>query len=89
MTITEAAVYLGVTRPTLYGYLRRGELKASRLGYKFLLRKEDIDNLFNNPSEFRVPTREKPVITDFYTTAEVKGKYQIQAGWTSWVIKPV
>ena len=57
LTITEAAVYLGVTRPTLYGYLKRGELKASRLGYKFLLRKDDIDNLFNNPSEFRVPTR--------------------------------
>ena len=44
LTITEAATYIGVTRPTLYGYLKRGELKASRLGYKFLLKKEDIDN---------------------------------------------
>ncbi len=46
LTITEAATYIGVTRPTLYSYLKRGELKASRLGYKFLLKKEDIDNLF-------------------------------------------
>ena len=38
LTITEAATYIGVTRPTLYGYLKRGELKASRLGYKFLLK---------------------------------------------------
>jgi excisionase family DNA binding protein len=45
LTITEAATYIGVTRPTLYSYLKRGELKASRLGYKFLLKKEDIDNL--------------------------------------------
>jgi predicted DNA-binding transcriptional regulator AlpA len=45
------------------------------------LRKEDIDNLFNNPSEFRVPTREKPAITDFYTTAEIKEKYNIQESW--------
>ena len=81
LTITEAAAYLGVTRPTLYGYLKRGELKASRLGYKFLLRKEDIDNLFNTPSEFGVPTREKPAITDFYTTAEIKEKYNIQESW--------
>ena len=44
LTITEAATYIGVTRPTLYGYLKRGELKATRLGYKFLLKKEDIDN---------------------------------------------
>ena len=28
LTITEAATYIGVTRPTLYGYLKRGELKA-------------------------------------------------------------
>ena len=32
LTITEAATYIGVTRPTLYGYLKRGELKATRLG---------------------------------------------------------
>lgn len=81
LTITEAAVYLGVTRPTLYGYLRRGELKASRLGYKFLLRKEDIDTLFNNPAEFRVPTRDKPAITDFYITAEIKEKFGVKESW--------
>ena len=60
LTITEAATYIGVTRPTLYGYLKRGELKASRLGYKFLLKKEDIDNLFNKPIEFKIPVRDKP-----------------------------
>ena len=81
LTITEVAVYLGVTRPTLYGYLRRGELKASRLGYKFLFRKEDIDKLFNNPAEFRVPTRDKPAITDFYTTAEIKEKFGVKESW--------
>lgn len=81
LTITETAVYLGVTRPTLYGYLRWGELKASRLGYKFLLRKEDIDTLFNNPGEFRVPTRDKTAITDFYTTAEIKEKFGVKESW--------
>ncbi len=81
LTISEAALYIGVTRPTLYSYLKRGELKASRLGYKFLLKKEDIDNVFNNPSEFRIPSREKPSITEFYTTEEIKQKFGIKDAW--------
>ncbi|MGL5271956.1 MAG: excisionase family DNA-binding protein, partial [Phocaeicola sp.] len=53
ITITEAAVYLGVTRPILYSYLKNSELKATRLGCKYLLRKEDIDELFSRSTEFR------------------------------------
>ena len=75
LTLTETAIYLGVTRPTVYGYIKRGELKVTRLGFKYLLKKEDIDELFNNPTEFHTPTKEKAPITDFYTTAEVKEKY--------------
>ena len=87
LTITEAATYIGVTRPTLYGYLKRGELKATRLGYKFLLKKEDIDNLFNKPIEFKIPVRDKPSINDFYTTAEVKEKYGVKDSWIFHIAK--
>ena len=51
LTITETAIYLGVTRPTIYGYIKRGELKVIRLGFKYFLKKEDIDKLFNTPKE--------------------------------------
>ena len=81
LTITEAALYLGVTRPTVYSYIRRDELKVIRLGFKYLLKKEDIDKLFNTPTEFHTPTKEKAPITDFYTTAEVKEKYHINESW--------
>lgn len=87
LTITEASVYLGVTRPTLYSYLRKGELKASRLGCKYLLRKDDIDALFNNPTEFRIQTKEKAPITEFYTTAEIKEKYHVKESWIFIVAK--
>ena len=70
LTITETAIYLGVTRPTIYGYIKRGELKVIRLGFKYFLKKEDIDKLFNTPP-----------ITDFYTTSEVKGKYHVNESW--------
>ena len=81
LTITETAIYLGVTRPTVYGYIKRGELKVSRLGFKYFLKKEDIDKLFNTPIEFHTPIKEKAPITDFYTTAEVKEKYHVNESW--------
>lgn len=81
LTITETAIYLGVTRPTIYGYIKRGELKVIRLGFKYFLKKEDIDKLFNTPIEFHIPTKEKAPITDFYTTAEVKEKYHVNESW--------
>ena len=81
LTITETAIYLGVTRPTIYGYIKRGELKVIRLGFKYVLKKEDIDKLFNTPIESHTPTKEKAPITDLYTTAEVKGKYHVNESW--------
>ncbi len=87
LTITETAIYLGVTRPTVYGYIKRGELKVTRLGFKYLLKKKDIDELFNNPTEFHTPTKEKAPITDFYTTAEVKEKYHVNESWIFAVAK--
>ena len=81
LTITETALYLGVTRPTVYGYIKRGELNVIRLGCKYLLKKEDIDKLFNTPIEFHTPTKEKAPITYFYTTAEVKEKYHVNESW--------
>ena len=81
LTITEAALYLGVTRPTVYGHIKRGELNVIRLGCKYLLKKEDIDKLFNTPIVFHTPTKEKAPITDFYTTAEVKEKYHVNESW--------
>ena len=34
LTITETALYLGVTRPTVYGYIRRDEFKGHPVGFQ-------------------------------------------------------
>ena len=52
ISITEAALFIGVSRPTIYLYLRNGEISAKRLGSKYLIAREDIENLFNNPDKF-------------------------------------
>ncbi len=45
LTVTEAADYLGVSRPTLYRLVRSGELVAHRIAGKGTMRfrQEDLD----------------------------------------------
>lgn len=62
-------------------------MKATRLGCKYLLRKEDIDELFNRSTEFRIQSKERTPITEFYTTAEVKEKYNVVDSWIFVVAK--
>lgn len=57
------------------------------MGCKYLLRKNDIDELFNRPTEFRIQSKERAPITEFYTTAEVKEKYNVVDSWIFVVAK--
>lgn len=52
-----------------------------------LHRKEDIDELFNRSTEFRIQSKERTPITEFYTTAEVKEKYNVVDSWIFVVAK--
>lgn len=77
LTITEAALYIGVSRPTIYLYLKNGELTAKRLGSKYLLAREDIERLFDNPEKFAPVKKERIPITEFYSSKEIQEKFGI------------
>lgn len=77
ITITETALFVGVSRPTIYGYLRRGELQAKRIGSKYLLVREDIEHFFSQHDKFESHKEERKPITEFYTTKEILDKYNI------------
>lgn len=77
ISITEAALFIGVSRPTIYLYLKNGELSAKRMGSKYLIAREDIENLFNHPDKFEPVRNEKKLITEFYTTQEIMKRYNI------------
>ncbi len=77
ITITETALFVGVSRPTIYGYLRRGELQAKRIGSKYFLIREDIENFFSQHDKFEPIRSERKAITEFYTTQEILQKYNI------------
>lgn len=77
ISITKAALYMGVSRPTIYLYLRNGEISAKRMGSKYLIAREDIENLFNHPDKFEPVRNERKAITEFYTTQEILKRYEI------------
>lgn len=77
VTPSQAAELLGVGRSTIYRYLQNEELKCAQLKGKTLIRRSDIDALFNETSSYQA----KPIyilndITEFYTISEIEEKYK-------------
>lgn len=81
-TPTEAAKLLGISRASIYRYMADSTIKAVQFKGKTLIRRKDIDSLFENPASYnkRLP-KERAPITEFYTTAEVKEKYNVKDSW--------
>ena len=81
-TPNEAAKYIGISRATFYRYLETNLIKSVQLKRKTIIRKRDIEALFDNASPYKkhLP-RVKQSITDFYTTAEIKEKFGVKESW--------
>ena len=81
-TPSEAAKYIGISRATFYRYLETNLIKSVQLKRKTIIRKRDIEALFDNASPYKkhLP-RAKLSITDFYTTAEIKEKFGVKESW--------
>ena len=82
LTPTQTAKLLGISRATIYRYIAEELIIAVQFKGKTLIRKKDIERLFENPKAYkkRISKLNSP-ITDFYTTAEVKEKYNVGDSW--------
>ncbi len=88
LTPTQAAKVLGVSRATIYRYLASGELKSLQFSGKTLIRRADIDQAFDNATDYRARPREtNAVITDFYTLKELEMLYAVGESWAHRLIK--
>jgi len=87
-TPPEAAKLLRISRASIYRYMADNIIKVVQFKGKTLVRRKDIELLFENAAEYkkRVPIEKAP-ITDFYTTAEVKEKYHVNESWIFVVAK--
>jgi len=88
LTITEAALLIGVSRPTIYAYIRNCELHSMRLGSKIFVRLSDIHDKFNATNlNYYKPIQEKSPILEWYTISEIKEKYNVKESWIYKIIR--
>lgn len=90
LSVKETAFLLSVGRTTIYRYLHEGILKAVQMNGKTFIRRSDIDNMFDEAEKYQskaTPNTEPLLLTEFYTVAEIKEKYNIKETWLYKVAK--
>ncbi|MDD3038110.1 helix-turn-helix domain-containing protein [Bacteroides sp.] len=89
LTPTEVSKLLGIGRTSTYRYIRTGQIKVVRFNGKTLIRRIDIEQMFDflQVQDVESKPKEKASITEFYTTAEVKEKYNVVDSWIFVVAK--
>lgn len=79
LTISETARYLGVSRPTVYGYLERNELSSIRLGEKTFISRPHLLALFDDAPTYRArPNVNRMPEETLYTASEIESRYPIK-----------
>jgi excisionase family DNA binding protein len=67
LTPTEGSLLLGISRATFYRYMRDGTIKAVQLKGKTIVRRKDIDKLFDNPPSYHTHIEKKQEKREYYT----------------------
>ncbi|WP_430816425.1 helix-turn-helix domain-containing protein [Carboxylicivirga sp. RSCT41] len=87
-TISDAALFLSVSRQTVYNWLNNGILNGKRISNrKVLFLKNDILAFLESKTAYAKPISNNKPITDFYTIKEVQEKYGIANTYTYRIIK--
>lgn len=84
LSVSETAFLLSAGRTTIYRYLHDGTLKAVQTNGKTFIRRSDIDEMFDNAEEYESkarPTAEPKPLTELYTVADIKEKFNIKESW--------
>lgn len=88
MTANVAAEYLGVHRATIYRYLEKGILKCKQLPGKTIIRKSDLQKLFDGSSGYVKQVRTPPEeLKDFITMKEASVILELSIAGTFKVLK--
>lgn len=77
LTVDEAARLVRVSRRTLYRMNERAELPFHKLSRRIVILRLDIDRLFTQPTPTLKPKPAPVPLTECYTLAEIRQKYNI------------
>ena len=89
LSVSEAAVLLGLCKQSVYNLAYSGRLKATRLSNRMtIISRSDIEEMLDNLETYKPrPNIERKPITDFYTVAEISEKYDVKYAWLYRIVK--
>ena len=76
LTPTEGASLLGLSRATFYRYMSNGTIKAVQLRGKTIVRRKDIERLFDNPPAYQSHSEKKQEKREYYTFRQIMEKFK-------------
>lgn len=77
LTPTEGAQLIGISRASFYRYMRDGTIKAVQLRGKTIIRRKDIERLFDNPPSYHTHTEKKQEKREYYTIRQISEKFKV------------
>ena len=88
LSFAEAGTLLGISRQAVYKMVAAGHLKASKISSRLsFIKRSDIESMLNNRPYETLQSKTAAPTTEFYTTAEVKEKYNVVDSWIFVVAK--
>ena len=82
LSVTDACTLVGISRRTAYRLIDKGELHASKVGGRTIIKRSSIDKFFELPISPKPKTPPPPLIREYvesewYSMIQIKEKYKI------------
>lgn len=82
LSLQDTSVLFGITKRSVYNLIYNGVLQAFRLSSRMtLIRRADIEQIFESHVYTKKVKPERKPITEFYTTNEIKEKFGVSESW--------
>lgn len=82
LSLQDTSVLFGITKRSVYNLIYNGVLKAFKLSSRMtLIRRADIEHIFESHVYTKKVKPERKPITEFYTTTEIKEKFGVSESW--------
>lgn len=82
LSLQDTSVLFGITKRSVYNLIYNGVLQAFRLSSRMtLIRRADIEQIFESHVYTKKVKSERKPITEFYTTTEIKEKFGVSESW--------
>ncbi len=82
LSLQDASVLFGITKRSVYNLIYNGVLQAFKLSSRMtLVRKADIEKMFEGHVYTKKVKPERKPITEFYTTKEIQEKFGVSEAW--------